>query len=283
MAAILCRIFIVKPYQACYKCCRLNSTQYVQNYYEFVGQHVDNIFTYFYKENTIVDNVIDVQQIDHDEYKIEYRYKPFSGCLFMSIVINSFVLVNCVLSILFGWIYGNQLQCDLPLTQLLVSLFICAFTNGLFTCYMYHTLNYSTDNPIFNKLHRKNNYNITFALKLWEFFKYDLWMAVYIIFIVFKVIILVISIAISINCNSSISNGVLCTSILLFVYLILSILVLFSYIAFEAFKEMTHYYWCWFLPILWPCLFIGYGLITISHAKNSVHKYKLFCFHNKHN
>lgn len=327
MAAILCRICIIKPYKACNKCCiNVLNTEYWEQYGEIFGKNIETLlFKYgdlvindakskkIVKDNDITniiqDKIIDDDDDDDQEYKIRPPTKPLSGCLFMSIIINCFVLFGCIISILIGAISGfnarigyNPNGNGMSLLPLVILLFICALINASFTYYMYYTINYSINNPLFNEIINKyKNDEKLFYMKLWEFFKYDVWMAMYIIYLLFKLILLCISISLSINCNSTVSILVLCTSILLFLYLILSILTLFSYVSFELFKEMTRHNWCWYLPFFWPCLFIGYGLniidqhllsihpenINHNHNHNShnskndkysyIHKYKLYC------
>ena len=313
MAAIICRICIVKPYEACRKCCiKALNTQYWEQYYEIIGKYIERlVFEYgdFIISNASKSRKIiksDDININENEDKILPKPKPLSGCLFMSIIINCFVLFGCIISILIDAISGFN-GCDgynLSLLPLVILLFICALINASFTYYMYYTINYSTNNPLFNQIMIAQNINSKskhneklFYMKLYEFFKYDIWMAMYIIYLLFKVIILSLSISLSINCNSAISILVLCTSIILFLYLIVSILTLFSYISFELFKEMARHNWCWYLPFFWPCLFIGYGLniidqhLLLIHAQDInqnnhnlkddkysyIHKYKLFC------
>lgn len=311
MAAILCRICIIKPYEACNKCCsKALNRQYLEQYFEKIAKYLEGlVFAYgdFIINNAKLKKIAkdnnDVNDANNDknERRIISRPKPLSGCLFMSIIINCFVLFGCIVSILIDAISGFN-GCDgynLSLLPLVILLFICALINASFTYYMYYTINYSKNNPAFNQIVIPQNQNKDklFYIKLYEFFKYDIWMAVYIIYLLFKVIILCISIALSINCNSAISILVLFTSIILFLYLILSILMLFSYISFELFKEMASYNWCWYLPFFWPCLFIGYGLNSIDQHlllinqdiinqnnqnsqddnSNFIHKYKLYC------
>ena len=284
MAAILCRICIIKPYQACYKCCAtLLDIEFWDRYCQVMGKYSETLLLEYAqfiipknynnnnnnnKDQEEIEKKIDIKKDDYSS--IRYSYKPLSICLFMSIIINFSALFGCIISMLLYLFYGNQICYidhhffgNVSLFPFNILLFICGVINGTFTYYMYHTINYSS-NPLFNKIIARSDDKL-FILKLWEFFKYDIWMAVYIIYLLFKIILLFISISLSINCNSIISNLVLCTSIILFLYLIVSILTLFSYISFELFKEMTNYPIFWYIPIFWPCIFIGYGLIIIEN------------------
>ena len=174
--------------------------------------------------------------------------KPFSGCLFTSILINFVALVYGIIAIISG---GNQ--CNKPLLVLGIIAIICTLINALFSYYMYRTVNGDEDNPLFNN----QGQDMKPSTKLYEFFKYDKWMACYIIFVVALIAILIVNITMAGGCGSDIGRGVFWTSIILFIYLGVATLILFSYVAFDAFKEWARTCCCWLIPICWPCLLVG--------------------------
>ena len=116
---------------------------------------------------------------------------------------------------------------------------------------MYHTINADANNPLFN------DEDMSPSSKLYAFFKYDKWMAVYIIFVLILIALLITNLTLAGPCDSTIAEGVFWVSIIIFIYLGMASLILFSYVALDAFKEWAACCPCWFLPFCWPCLLVG--------------------------
>ena len=121
----------------------------------------------------------------------------------------------------------------------------------MFGVYTYHTVNNDVDNPLFG------DPNMTPSQRLYQFVKYDLWMAAYILFIVALVVLLCVTVGMASSCTSDLARGVFGLCIVLFVYLGIGLLICMGYVAVDAFKEWAGECLCWMVPCMWPCLFIG--------------------------
>jgi len=169
-----------------------------------------------------------------------------------SIIMNAIVIVYGIVAIVLG---GDQ--CDKPLLILGVVMLVAAMLNAAFSYYMYYTINHDENNPLFREQNNDDPAALKPSAKLYEFFKYDKWMACYIIFAVLVFALCVTVMALSNDCKSEIGSGVFAVSILLLAYLVVVTLILFSYVAFDAFKEWARQCVCWLVPFCWPCLLVG--------------------------
>jgi len=233
MAAILCRVCFVEPCKAMAKCCE-GCCECLGSCCQCFGDCLNSCCSGFERCCDYISLCCD---------------KPFSGCLFTSLLINFVALLYGIFAIVSG---GNQ--CNKPLLVLGILAIICTVINALFSYYMYRTVNGDEDNPLFSN---NNDQEMKPSAKLYEFFKYDKWMACYIIFVLILIAILIVNITFAGGCSSDIGQGVFWTSIILFIYLGVATLILFSYVAVDAFKEWSKQCWCWALPFCWPCLLIG--------------------------
>jgi len=233
MAAILCRVCFVEPCKAMAKCCE-GCCECLGSCCQCFGDCLNSCCSGFERCCDYISLCCD---------------KPFSGCLFTSLLINFVALLYGIFAIVSG---GNQ--CNKPLLVLGILAIICTVINALFSYYMYRTVNGDEDNPLFSN---NNDQEMKPSAKLYEFFKYDKWMACYIIFVVILIAILITNVTLAGGCQSDIGQGVFWVSIILFIYLGIATLILFSYVAFDAFKEWASGCCCWFIPICWPCLLIG--------------------------
>ena len=248
MAAILCRVCFVEPCKAMGKCCE-GCCSCLGSCCECFGKCLGSCCEGFTKCCDWISSLCD---------------KPFSGCLCTSYTINFVALIYAIIAITSG---GNQ--CDKPLLILGILLIVCTLINALFSYYMYRTINHDENNPLFNK---NDNQDLSPSAKLYEFFKYDKWMAVYIIFVLILIALLIVSIVMAGTCKTGIGRGVFWVSIILFIYLGVAILILFSYVAFDAFKEWAGCCPCWLLPFCWPCLLIGCCLNCADDMNESLVK-----------
>eukprot|EP01084_Bolivina_argentea_P259762 438436_1 len=250
MAAILCRVCFVEPCKAMAKCCE-GCCDCLGSCCECFGKCIGACCESFVNCCDFISSCCD---------------KPFSGCLFTSVIINLIALIYGVIAIISG---GNQ--CDKPLLILGIILLVCAIINALFSYYMYYTVNNDTNNPLFNQ---QNATEMKASAKLYAFFKYDKWMAVYIIFIICLIALLIVCITMAGSCASQIGYGVFWVSIIIFIYLGVAMLILFSYVAFDAFKEWAGCCPCWLIPICWPCLIVGCCLNLADDMNKSINPNK---------
>merc|ERR1712110_570840 len=95
-------------------------------------------------------------------------------------------------------------------------------------------------------------------------------MAVYIIYILLLIALLIVSITMAGACSSDIGYGVFWISIIIFIYLGIAMLILFSYVAFDAFKEWASCCPCWLIPFCWPCLIVGCCLNIADDVNKSL-------------
>eukprot|EP01084_Bolivina_argentea_P319020 553354_1 len=249
MAAILCRVCFVEPCKAMAKCCQ-GCCQCLGECCDCFGQCLASCCQAFDNCCNYITSACD---------------KPFSGCLFTSVVMNLVVLIYSVVAIVSG---GEQ--CNKPLFVLAILLLVCGLINALFSYYMYRTINHDKDNPLFNP--QNHDANMSPSAKLYAFFKYDKWMACYIIFVVLLIALLCVSVTMGGTCASDMGQSVFYIAVLLFVYLGIAMLILFSYVALDMFKEWAcgpGYWWCWCLPFCWPCLIIGCCLHTAGDGATS--------------
>jgi len=142
-------------------------------------------------------------------------------------------------------------QCDQPLLALAIVLLVSAVINALFGIYTYHTVNNDVNNPLFG------NRTMTPSQRMYKFVCEDVWMAVYICFIIGLIVLLFVTSAKAGSCSSDMGRMTMGLCIVLFVYLGIGLLICMGYVAVDAFKEWASECMCWMCPCLWPCLLIG--------------------------
>eukprot|EP01083_Nonionella_stella_P262401 892312_1 len=108
MAAILCRVCFVEPCKSMAKCCE-GCCDCLGSCCECFGKCIGACCESFVNRCDFISSCCD---------------KPFSGCLFTSVIINLIALIYGVIAIISG---GNQ--CDKPLLILGIILLFCAIIN----------------------------------------------------------------------------------------------------------------------------------------------------------
>eukprot|EP01083_Nonionella_stella_P147168 463884_1 len=111
MAAILCRIFIIKPYHFCVTICNhiLHSEylglsqQFVEKYSVMMSESLLQLYHLPGKRNKKIGR------------KVKCVYSSFDCGLFICIIINFLALCGCILTISFHWFCGNTCDtCNVP-------------------------------------------------------------------------------------------------------------------------------------------------------------------------
>jgi len=230
MAAILCRLCFVEPCKALSKCCE-GCCSCMADSCECFARCCGKSCSAFN---------------DCCDFITSFCDKPFSGCLFSAVTINAVAMVFGIVAITSG---GDQ--CDNPLLVLSIVLLVCAVINALFGVYTYNTINNDADNPLFGDPDMKP------SQKLYQFVKYDYWMAAYILFVVALIVLLCVTVGMATSCHTSYGRAVEALCIVLFVYLGIGMLICMGYVAVDAFKEWASECMCWLFPCMWPCLLIG--------------------------
>jgi len=233
MAAILCRLLFVEPCKAMGKCCS-SCCSCIGDSCECLANLCGRCCSGFEDCCDFVSSLCD---------------KPFSGCLCSAVTINAIAAVFGVIAIT-----SNADDCDQPLLVLAIVLLLCAVVNAVFSYYTFYTVNHDTDNPLFGD---PTDSSMSPSQRMWQFVKYDVWMAVYICFIVALIVLLFVAISMASSCSSALGRGVVSLCIVLFVYLGIGLLIVMGYVAADAFQEWAGECCCWLLPCLWPCLLIG--------------------------
>lgn len=143
MAAILCKICFVEPCKALAKCwegCFKYLGHCCDGFCQCCGDSCDS-YNKCIKSNRSICRSCDACC----DYFSGFCDKPFSGCLFTSILVNTIALIYGTIAIIMG---GSQ--CDEPLLILAILLLVCALINTLFSIHVYRTMNANEDNPIFS-------------------------------------------------------------------------------------------------------------------------------------
>ena len=188
----------------------------------------------------------------------------FTGCLFTSIILNLGALVYGITVIVMEIMHNNNIisndseeDCGKPLVILLASLFICCIINMIFSCYMWCSMNndqhQSKDKtPLISHVNNKNSvvsvnkslnasstnmssnkinkFSInTSATKVQDFMFYNLCMALYIIFCLGMIGLIVTCFIMTEQCDTRLAYAVRISAVILFVYLCVSICILLTY------------------------------------------------------